>query len=215
MYVWLLLCSSLVQGAEPLDPALKEVSKKVSLGKYEPSDLVPFDTVKVSKRIIPDLTKLLNAARKDGLQLKVKSGYRSYVAQRGLFKRYCAKELKNNPSFTETQAAERANTYSARAGHSEHQLGTTVDILSAENGYQFSSDDTLRYVSWLEKNAHLYNFRISYPKSSKEYIYEPWHVRWFPDGHFPTQNSLNTKSSAASLIDLPVSSLKVVRASCK
>ena len=59
-------------------------------------------------------------------------------------------------------------------------VGTTVDILSAENGYQFSADKKWNYVRWLEKNAHRYNFKISYPEGSTEYQYEPWHIRWYP-----------------------------------
>ncbi len=214
-YAWLLIVSSGVVAVEAVDPALQVVSKKISLGRYKPSDLVTFEGVLVSKRIIPDLKKLLQAAHKDGLRLKVMSGYRSYDRQAALFDTYVKKERQKDPSLTMNKANKRANTYSALAGHSEHQLGTTVDVLSEENGYIFSSDKPLRYAVWLEKNAHRYNFNISYRKDSKEYIYEPWHIRWYPKGHLPTQNSLNTKSSAASLIDLPVSSLKVESASCK
>lgn len=198
-----------------VDPALKTVSKKISLGSYKPSDLVSCNGVMVSKRIVKDLKELLRAAQKDGLRLRVISGYRSYGRQDVLFKSYVKKELSKDRSLTQAQAEERVNSYSARPGHSEHQLGTAVDILSDENGYQFSSDPTLRYAVWLEKNARRYNFNISYPQDSKEYCYEPWHVRWYPKGHLPTQNSLKTKSSAASLTDLPVSSVKTVSASCK
>lgn len=35
----------------------------------------------VSRRILPDLKKLLQAAKADGLTLKVVSGYRSYERQ--------------------------------------------------------------------------------------------------------------------------------------
>lgn len=215
LYLCLVILLSGMKGLEALDPVLQTVTKKISLGHYKPKDLTAFEGVMVSKRIIPDLKRLLAAARKDGLTLKVISGYRSYERQVTLFDSYCTKERLKNPLLTKSQAQECANRYSAKPGHSEHQLGTAVDILSKENGYAFSSDSKLQYVSWLEKNAHVYNFSISYPKDSPEYVYEPWHVRWYPHGHFPTQNSLNTKSSAASLIDLPVSSLKVVSASCK
>ncbi|MBA3751454.1 M15 family metallopeptidase [Candidatus Dependentiae bacterium] len=184
--------------AVPRDPVLCEVTKKISLGSYKPSDLVSYKEIMVSRRIVPDLKKLLEAAHKAGLKLEVVSGYRSFERQVVLFDSYCEKERKKNPALTKSEAEEQANTYSARAGHSEHQLGTAVDILSAENGYQFSCDKTLKYVGWLEKNAPLYNFRVSYPENSTEYQYEPWHVRWFPKGYLPTQNSLKIKSKAAS-----------------
>jgi zinc D-Ala-D-Ala carboxypeptidase len=185
MFIPLLWCaisgSCLVMGRESLpDPALQRVTKKVSLESYMPSDLGTFKGIRVSKRIIPDLEKLLAAARKDGLALKVMSGYRGYEKQVQLFKRYVNQELQKNPRLTLQQAEERANRYSARPGHSEHQLGTTVDVLSSENGYQFSADKSLKYVGWLEKNVHKYHFKISYPEGSQEYEYEPWHLRWYP-----------------------------------
>lgn len=162
------------------DPAYKVVNKKVSLGKYVPRDLVPFQDVQVSKRIVSDLKELLVAAKKDGLTLKVVSGYRSYERQEKLFAQYVEKELKKHKKLTRAEAIKKANRYSAQAGHSEHQLGTTVDILSAENGYVFSANKKLRYVVWLEKNAHRFNFKISFPENGSDYEYEPWHVRWYP-----------------------------------
>ncbi len=162
------------------DESLLIVNKKVSLGNYAPKDLVSFQGVRVAKRIVPDLTRLLQDARKAGLTLKVVSGYRSYEKQKQVVQSWIAKEHKKNPRLTREQAQKRVDTYSARPGHSEHQLGTTVDILSAENGYQFSDDKKWKYVRWLEANAHRYNFKISYPEGSTEYQYEPWHLRWYP-----------------------------------
>ena len=163
-----------------IDPILQKVDRKTSLGAYKPQDLVSFRDVWVSKRIVPDLKKLLAAARSDGLRLKVVSGYRSYEQQIVTFNRWTEREMRKNPKLTKEQARLKANRYSAHAGHSEHQLGTTVDILSAENGYLFSANKKWKYVAWLEKNAHKYHFKISYPEGSEEFQYEPWHVRWYP-----------------------------------
>ncbi len=162
------------------DPAHQEVNKKVSIGHYEPHDIIRFEGVRVAARIVPDLKRLIKAAAQDGITLKVKSGYRSYDDQVRLFKRYTKKELKRHSGISWATAEETVNTYCARPGHSEHQLGTTVDILSSENGYQFSADKSLKYVQWLEKNATRFNFKISHHDGNSEYIYEPWHLRWFP-----------------------------------
>jgi LAS superfamily LD-carboxypeptidase LdcB len=162
------------------DPAFLKVDKKTSLAAFVPKDLTLFNGVYVRSCIIPDLKKLLAHARKDGLTLKVVSGYRSFEKQVQVFNSWVKKELQKNPKLTRREAEDKANNYSAKAGHSEHQLGTTVDILSSENNYQFSLDGDLKYVAWLEKNAPRYNFKISYPKDGIEYQYEPWHVRWYP-----------------------------------
>ena len=162
------------------DPAFKVVNKEVSLGTYIPADIVTFKEVKMSKRIVADLKNLIEAARKDGLTLKPVSGYRSYKYQIGTFKRWTEREMKRNPRLTRKEAEELANTYSAKSGHSEHQLGTVVDLLSSENGYKFSITSDLKYVGWLEKNAEKFNFRISHHKNQTQFIYEPWHLRWYP-----------------------------------
>lgn len=168
--------------AQVIDPVYAQVNKQHSLGNYKPKDLVKFEQVQISQRIVPDLKKLLKAAKRDGLQLRVVSGYRSFKKQERLFKSYIQKEQRKNKKLTqaEAEAEKKANSYSAKAGHSEHQLGTAVDILSSENNYQFAISGNLKYISWLEKNCSKFNFRISYPKNNAEYIYEPWHLRWYP-----------------------------------
>ena len=174
------IVSAVLGYAKAADPALKKVTKTLSLGSYTPNDLVTFRGIRVSKRIVRDLECLLEAAKKDGLTLKVVSGYRSYSYQVNVFNSWTNKELAKNPKLTRKAAEELANTYSARPGHSEHQLGTVVDVLSSENNYSFILDPNLKYVGWLEKNASKYNFIISYPKGGTEYVYEPWHIRWYP-----------------------------------
>ena len=176
----LIIAMSFVALEGSQDPSLLIVNKRVSLGTYKPRDITLFQGVRVSRRIIADLKALLAAAEKDGLKLKVISGYRSYEYQKNLFERYVAKEQKKDSKLTRTQAIAKANTYSAQAGHSEHQLGTAVDILSAENNYQFTQDSQYKFVSWLENNAQKFHFKISFPKGHPEYTYEPWHVRWYP-----------------------------------
>ena len=55
---------------------------------------------------------------KENLKIYAGSTYRSYSYQEGLYNRYVKKD-----GFKE------AETYSARAGYSEHQLGLAVDIV--------------------------------------------------------------------------------------
>ena len=66
---------------------------------------------------------------------------------------------------------DRASTFSARPGQSEHQLGTTLD---------FDSRGGKAGWDWLEENAHHYGFALSYPDAQAitGYIEEPWHYRY-------------------------------------
>jgi hypothetical protein len=114
------------------------------------------------------LTLLFNDASANGISLIIRSSYRSYETQVATFESYVQNEIKNGKTRTQAEAA--ANTYSARPGHSEHQLGTTVDIRDGEGVY-----------TYLAKNAVRFGFVISYPYNCQAltgYVYEPWHIRY-------------------------------------
>jgi D-alanyl-D-alanine carboxypeptidase len=126
----------------------------------------------VRKIIIADLTAMARAARKAGAGLRVVSAYRSYRTQKRLFSR----EL-------ERYGKKIALRSVARAGHSEHQLGTTIDFGAASTSG--GADQKFAYTAagkWMHKNAWKYGFVLSYPKyrtSKTCYYYEPWHYRYF------------------------------------
>ncbi|HFI0126503.1 TPA: LD-carboxypeptidase LdcB/DacB [Streptococcus suis] len=94
------------------------------------------------------------------------SGFRSYETQAGLYQSYVNQE---------GQAA--ADTYSARAGYSEHQTGLAFDLLD-------SSGNLLEEPAasqWLASNAHHYGFIVRYlpgKEASTGYMAETWHVRY-------------------------------------
>ena len=72
---------------------------------------------------------------------------------------------------------------SARAGHSEHQLGTTLDFRSYGGSAPWNYADwgTTKAGAWLRNNAWRYGFVMSYPKGKTSvtcYAYEPWHYRY-------------------------------------
>jgi D-alanyl-D-alanine carboxypeptidase len=106
-----------------------------------------------------------------GCQIAVLSAYRSYQTQVLTYGYWVAKVGQKN-----------ADLGSARPGHSEHQLGTTIDLTSSTIGYQLTRD--FGYTcegAWLEANAHNYGFALSYPKGKDTitgYVWEPWHFRW-------------------------------------
>jgi D-alanyl-D-alanine carboxypeptidase len=98
------------------------------------------------------------------------SAYRSFGHQAALYAYWVA-------LLGEAQAART----SARAGHSEHQLGTAFDLATAENGYGFEEFGATYAGWWTGANAWRFGFVISYPEGGEEitgYDYEPWHVRF-------------------------------------
>lgn len=117
------------------------------------------------------LERMFAAADKDGLSLRLYSGYRSYSEQ-----------VTTYNSFVSRDGVAKADTYSARPGHSEHQTGLAADI-SAMNGKCDLSQcfaDTPE-GKWLAANAYKYGFILRYAKDSQDltgYEYEPWHFRY-------------------------------------
>ncbi|MCC7304091.1 M15 family metallopeptidase [bacterium] len=126
------------------------------------------------------LTKLFADAKAAGItKIRVSSSYRSFTVQTNLFNTYVRNEKKSG--LSEAQAIEKANTYSAKPGHSEHQLGTTLDLVACSYPCSLydSANGTLN--TFLHNNAYKYGFVISYPNGSQAYtgyVYEPWHIRY-------------------------------------
>ena len=109
--------------------------------------------------------EMADAARKEGLYMRVISAYRTESYQRNLY---------NNK--VRTTGKINADNYSARPGFSEHQTGLAVDISSTKTSFEYTSE-----FKWLQKHAHEYGFILRYPKGKEwitGYAYEPWHYRY-------------------------------------
>ena len=111
--------------------------------------------------------KMCEDALLSNLKIYAGSTYRSYSYQNDLYNKYILSD-----SFIS------AETYSARAGYSEHQTGLAVDILNSN--WTYLEEDNEEY-KWLIDNSYKYGFILRYPKDKElitGYIYEPWHFRY-------------------------------------
>lgn len=140
---------------------------------YVPNDLVKVDSNystksnTLKKEVYEAFLKLADAAKLDNLKLLVGSGYRSYQYQSGLYNSYVARD-----------GVIEADTYSARAGYSEHQTGLAIDV--ADGDKKYLDEDSAEY-EWLVNNAYKYGFIIRYTKNKEAvtgYQFEPWHIRY-------------------------------------
>jgi len=125
------------------------------------------------------LQEMLKAAKAAGLTPRVSSSYRSYTVQKNLFHSYIRMEQNKGLSYSE--AYKKANTYSAKPGQSEHQLGTTVDVVNCGYPCSLYSSVNTPLNNFFKNNAYKYGFVISYPSGSQAYtgyVYEPWHLRY-------------------------------------
>jgi D-alanyl-D-alanine carboxypeptidase len=165
------------------DCSLYPVNKTNALSdKYIPTNLtsIPFSkSDKLNKEAADALNSLFLDAKSKKINIRVVSAYRSFDTQRTTFNNWMNEELKKGK--TRAQAEESANTYSAKEGHSEHQLGTTVDLACSSCTSFDNSTLNKALYKYLEENAYKFGFAISYYKNSQGltgYIYEPWHIRY-------------------------------------
>lgn len=124
--------------------------------------------MQIVPQVLPRLIAMIDAAEKKGVTLYVYSAYRSFATQQAL-----------KQGYSVVYGAGTANQFSADQGYSEHQLGTTVDLITTGQGGQLlPSFDITEAYAWLTDNAYRYGFVLSYPKGNSYYAYEPWHWRY-------------------------------------
>lgn len=151
---------------------------------YVPTDLAAIDTVnydvteiagspsKYARNVVKlvmvnDLKEFFNAAKNAGHNLYQTTSYRSYSWQNELYTSYVNRDGK-----------EKADTYSARPGNSEHQTGLAIDLANRDvSGKRLNEEDEL----WIKENCYKYGFILRYTEENKHitrYIAESWHIRY-------------------------------------
>jgi LAS superfamily LD-carboxypeptidase LdcB len=147
---------------------------------YKPNDLVRIDQKwnyhtekypKYLRRFVAQmLERMLQNAEEQGVHIRVFSAYRSFENQRYLY-------MKAESRFGPEQASV------AKPGHSEHQLGTALDLCGLDPQSVLSKEfGNTREGMWLRENALRFGFRQSYTEENRHetgYIPEPWHYRFF------------------------------------
>lgn len=154
---------------------------------YLPSEYTPklVDTGlpgggQVAEHVQKPIQELFKDLEKNNLLAEVSYAHRSYEKQIEIFNTYTFREMQLGRD--RATAEKIVNTYSARPGHSEHQLGTAIDVRCRDcESVTDRNSRNDRIYAYLENNAHKYGFVISYPKgceSQTGYVYEPWHIRY-------------------------------------
>lgn len=183
---WWSYPSNIMETTRNGDDLLVLVNKQYKLpSNYAPSDLVNICETVTNLRcvhhsnhllrsiVVDDLQDLVNDAASDGIDLSVRSAYRSYNTQVATYNHWLSVNGGN------VAATDRV---SARAGHSQHQLGTTIDFSTSEiNDGLGGTFATTQASRWLAENAIKYGFALSYPQgyeSTTGYSYESWHYRY-------------------------------------
>lgn len=148
-------------------PLLVNKYKKLP-SHFIPSTLTyfPNSIYQACQNTVEAFLQLQEDARVAGCHLSVVSAYRTFDYQENLYHDYLKKD-----------SMQAVDTYSARAGHSEHQTGYAIDI--CETDHESDKFEGTKESNWINNHAHEYGFIIRYQKGLSHltgYRYEPWHI---------------------------------------
>ena len=162
-------------------PAKNKNTNKILVNKYYylDEDYIPENLEKISttyalsdmhmvKEAKEAFEEMAKAAKKEKLNIIAMSTYRSYEYQVDLYNRYKKQD-----------GEEKADTYSGRPGHSEHQTGLAADVYNGQTNY--TSFEKTKEFTWMSNHAHEYGFILRFPKDKEKetgYEYESWHYRY-------------------------------------
>lgn len=118
---------------------------------------------------------MVQAARRDGVQLMPLSGFRSHSEQETIF--FGVRAARGQDAQTRAEV-------SAPPGYSEHHTGYAIDIGDANQTSTHLDQDfeDTRAYRWMDDNASRYGFELSFPRNNFQQVsFEPWHWRFTGD----------------------------------
>ena len=129
----------------------------------------------VDERIYPALQEMFDDARAEGILPTISSSYRTAEKQQELMDEKIAEYQASGYDY-ET-AKQLAEEWVAIPGTSEHQMGLSVDITTAD----WNQQDASVVWDWMMRNSYKYGFIQRYPENKTDItgiINEPWHYRY-------------------------------------
>ena len=144
------------------------------------------EEIKILKTVNLKFNQMKNAAKKEGINMKIVSGYRSFHRQKLIWNRKFLNNQKQGLNPFEN--INKIIRYSTIPGTSRHHWGTDIDIIDEnhnikgdlllEKNFYNNSFEPLRL--WMEKNSFKFGFVLPYTKDlyRNGFLYEPWHYSY-------------------------------------
>jgi D-alanyl-D-alanine carboxypeptidase len=163
------------------------ISNKLVLGKFDYRNSTRFTKVDskysakeiyLNKQVYEAFIEMYDAAKKDGVNLKILSGTRNFKEQKAIWELKCLNYKDLNPK----ERAKKILEYSSMPSTSRHHWGTDLDLNSLNNSY-FNSGIGYEEYKWLKANANRFGFYQVYTSKSKGrtgYNLEKWHWSYLP-----------------------------------
>lgn len=162
---------------------LKLVNKDNPISTNIEIQKTKFDSEYIDSRIASNYEKMYVDAKKAGITLFLRSGYRTVSVQKSNYDTSIKNYIKSGKSNEE--ATKLTDEYYAKPGESEHHTGLALDIITPEyhkDVYsltaEFAKTDAYK---WLQSNSYKYGFILRYPENKTNitgFSFEPWHYRY-------------------------------------
>lgn len=138
-----------------------------------------FDGFDVDARIYDNLDAMFKAAKEDGINLLMASGYRNFNTQTYLYEKKI--NYFRRLGYSLTEATEIASMKVTPPLTSEHETGLAVDIVSYNHNCTDFDFGSCNAGIWLKEHSFEYGFILRYPEGKEDITkiqYEPWHFRF-------------------------------------
>lgn len=163
------------------DPAKKDGF--VLVGREHSANLYP---MYLRKETYEAFIKMYDAAKEDGIELRISSGARNFYSQKNLWDT----KWKGLEGLNDQAKFRKILEYMAVPGASRHHWGTDIDINGAKPAYFTFGRGQAEY-EWLVKNAERFGFCQTYNAKGTErpvgYNEEKWHWSYLPLARFFTK----------------------------
>jgi len=166
----------------------QEINTEILIG-MDDSRIVS-DTILLEKETYSAFIKMKDAAEKDGIIIKLVSGFRDFYRQQMIWNNKY-KKFTNEFSLDGPTAIKEIIRFSTIPGTSRHHWGTEIDII--DKNFQNEKDLLIskKYEEggifnslkkWMDKNSKRFGFYIVYDDDSNRpgFEYEPWHYTYKP-----------------------------------
>lgn len=182
-----LLCILILLLANNLMHA-QEINTEILIG-MDDSRIVS-DTILLEKETYSAFIKMKDAAEKDGIIIKLVSGFRDFYRQQLIWNNKY-KKFTNEFSLDGPTAIKEIIRFSTIPGTSRHHWGTEIDVIDKnfenEKDLLISKKYEIGGIfnslkRWMDENSKSFGFYIVYDDDSNRpgFEYEPWHYTYKP-----------------------------------
>ena len=154
----------------------------------------------IHHKVVKSWQALFIAAKKQGFDLTIASGFRDFDRQRLIWnKKFSGQiQVKDNKNQTidlkmlsDVERVKAILTFSALPGASRHHWGTDIDVYATNllpdnqtlqlEPWEYKEQGPFASLSrWLVANAEQFGFYLPYDKYRGGIAAEPWHLSYFP-----------------------------------